>query len=62
MQTQAKRTANDVSGLARRNVLRITAEQLRAWVATQPHHGYVVPKTDEEIWEDTEIDVRRTAL
>lgn len=43
------------------NVLRVTSRQLnaltRAW-----ERVVVVPKADEEAWEGTEIDVRRTVL
>jgi hypothetical protein len=43
-------------------VLRITLSQLRAWDAEDAHHRVCLPKADEDAWEGTEIDVRRTVL
>ncbi|MFT7772804.1 hypothetical protein [Roseateles sp.] len=47
--------------IADSDLMRVTLAQLRAWEA-EAAQGVVVPKADEEAWEDTEIDMRRTAL
>lgn len=44
------------------DILRITLGQLRAWEAQASRHLVTVPKADDEAWEDTEIDARRTML
>jgi len=44
------------------DVLRITVSQMRAWEAEAARHCVVPPRSDEEAWEGTEIDVRRTVL
>ncbi|MCE4556857.1 hypothetical protein [Pelomonas cellulosilytica] len=46
----------------RGNVVRITPERLRAFLAKEGQHVVVEPLTDELAWEGTEIDVRRTVL
>jgi hypothetical protein len=43
------------------NVLRVTSRQLTA-IAPALVRAVIVPKADEEAWEGTEIDVRRTVL
>ncbi len=45
----------------RPNVLRVTSRQLSA-LASRWSRMVIVPKADEEAWEGTEIDVRRTVL
>ena len=47
---------------ARANVLRVTVGQLGAWAADDTQQRVVLPMADEEAWEGTEIDVRRTVL
>lgn len=42
-------------------VLGLTVRQLREWEA-RAARCVVCPKPDEESWEDTEIDVRRSVL
>lgn len=44
------------------DILGITVAQMRAWEAEAARHGVAAAKTDEEAWEGTEIDVRRTVL
>lgn len=44
------------------DMLRITVSQMRAWEAEAARHCLVPPKSEEETWEGTEIDVRRTVL
>lgn len=61
MQTQSNTPADDTLRQARANILRITSRQLSAWVV-ESRLGVVEPKPDEETWEGTEIDVRRTVL
>lgn len=60
MQIQANH-ADEVVNQARANVLRITAQQLGAWAA-DAERRMVMTATDEDAWEGTEIDVRRTVL
>ncbi|RZJ07136.1 MAG: hypothetical protein EOP39_17195 [Rubrivivax sp.] len=43
------------------NVLRVTTRQLSAFIGAW-ERAVIVPKPDEEAWEGTEIDVRRTVL
>ena len=43
-------------------LLRITLGQLRVWDEEAARNGVIQPKDDEEAWEGTEIDVRRTVL
>ena len=40
---------------------RLTVRQLREWEA-RAARCVICPKPDEESWEDTEIDVRRSVL
>ncbi|MBI3350315.1 MAG: hypothetical protein HY020_24270 [Burkholderiales bacterium] len=61
MQTQPRSQTQDTLRQGRANVLRITSRQLSAWVIAS-RLGVVEPKSDEEAWEGTEIDVRRTVL
>ena len=60
VQTQTNPTA-EVAQHARAHILRITSKQLSAWVI-ESRLGVVEPKSDEEMWEGTEIDVRRPVL
>lgn len=50
------------AGWAGTAILRITLGQLRAWDEEAARRDVVQPKADEEAWEGTEIDVRRTVL
>jgi hypothetical protein len=43
-------------------LLSITLGQLREWQTEAARHVVIVPKADEETWEGTEIDSRRTVL
>lgn len=44
------------------DILRITIGQLRAWEAEARRYRVVTLPDDEQAWEGTEIDVRRTVL
>lgn len=44
------------------DILHITLRQLRAWDEEAARQRVVQPKADEDAWEGTEIDVRRTVL
>lgn len=43
-------------------VLGLSLRQLREWEALATRQLVVCPKPEAEVWEDTEIDVRRTVL
>ncbi|KQW49539.1 MULTISPECIES: hypothetical protein [unclassified Roseateles] len=43
-------------------LLSITLGQLREWQSEAARHVVTMPKADEEAWEGTEIDIRRTVL
>lgn len=43
-------------------LLRTTLSQLREWQAEAARYVATLPKADEEAWEGTEIDSRRTVL
>ena len=60
MQSSSKPVA-DVSQIGA-DILRVTLRQLRAWDEAAARDRVVQPKADEEAWEGTEIDVRRTVL
>lgn len=61
MQTQSHPPAHDDVRWASADILRITIRQLRIWEAEAVRHC-VTPPADEQAWEGTEIDVRRTVL
>jgi hypothetical protein len=61
MQTPTNHPNEDAMRQARANVLRVTVGQLDAWAADDTQR-VVLPMADEEAWEGTEIDVRRTVL
>lgn len=61
MQTHLTPPAPDELHWASEDILRITFSQLRAWEAQAARHCIAVP-ADEEAWEGTELDVRRTVL
>lgn len=58
---QATPPAPDDLRWASIEILSLTVRQLRAWEAEAARHCVVVP-ADEEAWEGTELDVRRTVL
>jgi hypothetical protein len=62
MQSQANTPSSDDLRWASDAMLRITISQLRQWEAQAAPQHAVLPKADEEAWEGTEIDVRRTVL
>lgn len=62
MQTQTNHPTDDATRQIRANVLRVTGGQLGAWAADDMQHRVILPMADEEAWEGTEIDVRRTVL
>jgi len=59
---QAAQPSSDDLRWASADILRITVSQMRAWEAEAARHGVVQPCSDEEAWEGTEIDIRRTVL
>ena len=61
MQTPSTPTVPDELHWTSDDILRITFTQLRAWEAQAARHCIAVP-ADEEAWEGTELDVRRTVL
>lgn len=61
MSSPTASSATNPFRLTEAELKRVTLAQLRAW-EVEATQGVVVPKADEEAWEDTEIDVRRTAL
>lgn len=61
MQIQSNPCTPDDARWASAEILRITIGQLRAWELEAGRHC-VTPPADEEAWEGTEIDVRRTVL
>ena len=62
MQAQSNPPADHLAHRPRANALRISAKRLGALAAEDGWHRVIVPKADEEAWEGTEIDVRRTVL
>ena len=62
MQVQSSNPAADDSGWASAEILRITVSELRAWEAEAYRQGVVHPPRDDEAWEGTELDFRRTVL
>lgn len=42
--------------------LALSVRELRAWEAQAARQVINCPRPDDECWEDTEIDVRRTVL
>jgi hypothetical protein len=62
MQSQTTPLAPDDARWASASLLRITISQLRAWEAEYAPHSAAQPATDEEAWEGTELDPRRTVL
>jgi hypothetical protein len=62
MQTPTHHPTDDAMRQVRANVLRVSVSQLGAWAADDMPHRVIVPMADEEAWEGTEIDVRRTVL
>ncbi|MDR7271218.1 hypothetical protein J2X20_003886 [Pelomonas saccharophila] len=62
MQTPAINPPPDDVRWASADILRITVAQMRAWEAEAARQCVAAAKTDEEAWEGTEIDVRRTVL
>jgi hypothetical protein len=62
MQPPTHHPTDDAMRQARANVLRVSVSQLGAWAADDMPHRVIVPMADEEAWEGTEIDVRRTVL
>ncbi|MFG6489533.1 hypothetical protein ACG04R_22840 [Roseateles sp. BYS78W] len=44
------------------DILSITLRQLRAWDEEATRQRVTQPRADEDAWEGTEIDVRRTVL
>lgn len=62
MQSQSHTPTSDDLRWASAATLRITISQLREWEAQAARHCVILPKADEEAWEGTEIDVRRTVL
>jgi hypothetical protein len=62
MQTQTTPPTHDTVRQARANVLRVTLRHLGASAGDDAQHRVILPVADEEAWEGTEIDVRRTVL
>ncbi|KQY81832.1 MULTISPECIES: hypothetical protein [Roseateles] len=62
MQTQTNPPTPDTVRQQGANVLRVTLRQLSAWASDDAQHRVILPVADEEAWEGTEIDVRRTVL
>ena len=62
MQVQSSNPAVDDSGWASAEILRITVSELRAWEAEAYRRGATHLPFDDEAWEGTELDVRRTVL
>lgn len=62
MQTSTNHPNEDAMRQARANVLRVTVGQLGAWAADDTQQRVVLPMADDDAWEGTEIDVRRTVL
>jgi hypothetical protein len=62
MQIQPIHPPPDDVRWASADMLRITVAQMRLWEAEAARRCVAPPKTDEEAWEGTEIDVRRTVL
>ncbi|KQW50736.1 MULTISPECIES: hypothetical protein [unclassified Roseateles] len=62
MQSQSDTPTTDDARWASAAVLRITISQLREWEIDVARHGVTLPKADEEAWEGTELDFRRTVL
>ena len=55
-------TAPAETGWAAADILSITLRQLRAWDEEAARQQITQPRADEDAWEGTEIDVRRTVL
>jgi hypothetical protein len=62
MQSQSSTATPDDIRWASADILRITIGQLRSWQEETTRHCVIEPKADEDAWEGTEIDVRRTVL
>jgi len=63
MQPRNSAPASDLVRPLRHNLLSVSPERLGALaLAGDGLHSVIVPKADEEAWEGTEIDVRRTVL
>ena len=62
MQVQSSKPAADDAGWASAEILRITVGQLRAWEVETARHRVLQPPPDDQAWEGTELDVRRTVL
>lgn len=61
MQIQTQPPAPDDARWASADILGLTLGQLRAWELQAARHC-VTPAADEDAWEGTELDVRRTVL
>jgi hypothetical protein len=62
MQSHAHTPAPDDLRWASAAMLRITIGELREWEAVAARQRAALPIADEQAWEGTEIDVRRTVL
>lgn len=62
MNTQSIAPASDELAWAETDLMHVTLGQLRAWSVEAVGHRVILPKTEEQDWEGTEIDVRRTVL
>jgi hypothetical protein len=62
MQSQATTRSPDDLRWTTADMLSVTLQQLRAWDAEAARHRVIQPMADEQAWEGTEIDVRRTVL
>lgn len=55
-------TTTDPFSLQGADFMRVALGELYAWEAKVTGRRLIVPKPDEEVWEGTEIDPRRTVL
>lgn len=62
MQSQSSIHPPDALRWTTDELLRITLQQLRTWEVEAARHRIASPVSDEQAWEGTEIDVRRTVL
>lgn len=62
MRVQATPPPPDDARWASAEMLGLTFAQVRAWQAEALRYCLAPSRTEEQAWEDTEIDVRRTTL
>ncbi|MGQ3051483.1 MAG: hypothetical protein ACT6S0_06835 [Roseateles sp.] len=62
MQSQSDTPSADDARWASAAALRFTIRQLREWELEVARNGVTLPEADEQAWEGTELDFRRTVL